>query len=200
MVVVKNFKNFVGKFLNESPYTQSDYKEENLYKSIKYNENKFKEIYETYTKIQDISFNNNVLTLYKKNYGLVNVYSVIDINNKLFCAYFLIKTINKSNIELGGVWNHPNYKGLMTSLWNSFILKLDFKTIRCDGGRSTSGKSWFNKVILQPCLNNPEKFKCYIRNIDSLETFYPQTIEEFDKFYGENVLKFAKFRVYIEKI
>ena len=88
----------------------------------------------------------------------------------------------------------------MSYIWNTFIIELDFKTIRCDGGRSTIGKEWFDKVILQPCLNNPTKYKCFVRNIKTLETFYPTTIAEFDEFHGDNILKFVDYRIYIEKL
>lgn len=197
---MKNFKDYVGKLLNESPYTDGIYTAPHQYEEIEYNLKQYNHVFNTYKKVQILDFNNKPFSLYLNIDKLVYVYTVLDENNKMFVAYFMITYLNKNNIQLGGVWNHPNYKGLITYIWNSFILLLDFKTIRCDGGRSKAGKEWFNKVILQPCFNQPDKYKCFVRNIKTLETFYPESIKDFDEFYGDNVLKYVNYRIYIEKL
>jgi hypothetical protein len=198
MEFVKNFAKFVAE-LNESPDLISSFDMSN-YENNKFNNEMYNNTIKNYNKIKIINYTNLELSLFLLKDANIDRYRVLDENNKLYIAFFYIDNLNKDGlIQLGDIWNHSSYKGLMGYLWQHFIINLNFKALRCDGSRTYSGKQWFDKYILIPCLNEPSKFLCYIKNIENIEYFYPKTYKEFEDFYSKDKSK-EHLRIIIKKL
>jgi hypothetical protein len=147
--------------------------------------------------IKKFNYSNRELNFYKIPQATHNLFVVLDHVNEVYCSIFKINAL-KNFMELSGVWNHPEYMGLSTLLYKSFI-KPSYPKLICDGGRSIAGKKWFDNQILIPALKDPG-YKCYVLNIKTNEYFYPTTFEEFEQYYGKNIIKFVNYRIVIERL
>lgn len=139
-----------------------------------------------------------------------NGYICLNIKDKIFCSLFDLQQIiinSKQYTEISTVWNHLDYKGLSTYLFNNYIID-NYSKIICDGERSKVGKQWFNKILLQ-CLQQKNKFKCYILNLETFEEIIINSVEDTERFYKQidfdedyeiGDLKFQNYRIAIEKV
>ena len=103
MGIVKTFKDYVGKSINESPYTNGIYTEPKKFEEPINNLNEYNYIIANYNKVKVINYKTQILSLYVQSKRLVKIYCIIDESTKMFVAYFMITYLNKNNIQLGGV-------------------------------------------------------------------------------------------------